>query len=58
MSLRREKWTPEEDAVLQQGTLAGQTPAEIAQTLGWTVSAVRKRAYTLRVPLRQMKTRR
>jgi hypothetical protein len=58
MSVRRhDRWTPEEDDILRQGALAGRTAFEIASLVGRTESAVRMRAYTLRVPLRQITTR-
>jgi DNA-directed RNA polymerase specialized sigma24 family protein len=49
---RRGRWTPEEDDILRQEALAGRTALEIASSVGRTLSAVRSRAYALRVSLR------
>jgi DNA-binding NarL/FixJ family response regulator len=51
MSNRREPWTPEEDAILQQAALAGWTAVEIAHQVGRSESAVRTRAHNLRILL-------
>ena len=55
---RREPWTAEEDLILPQEALTGRTASEIASLIGRTEAAVRTRAYTLRVPLRQLQARR
>jgi hypothetical protein len=52
------RWTAEEDDVLRQEALAGSPVAEIATKLGRSESAVRTRAYTLRVLLRTVGIRR
>ncbi len=57
MNLRGERWTPEEDAILRQGALAGQAVAEIARKVGRSESAVRARAYILWILLRQPRPR-
>jgi hypothetical protein len=54
---RRESWTPEEDSILRKEALAGRTAREIASLVGRTEAAVRTRAYTIRVPLRQTQGR-
>ena len=46
------RWTDDEDAILRREALAGRTVAEIASAVGRTESAVRVRAYVLRVLLR------
>jgi hypothetical protein len=46
------RWTAEEDDVLRQEALVGSPVTEIASKIGRSESAVRTRAYTLRVPLR------
>ena len=46
------RWTDDEDAILRREALAGSTVAEIASAVGRTESAVRARAYVLRVLLR------
>ena len=51
---QREPWTSEEDEVLRQAAFAGRNAREIAGLVGRTESAVRTRAYTLRIPLRQI----
>jgi hypothetical protein len=52
------RWTAEEDDVLRQEALAGGSVSDIASKLGRSDSAVRTRAYTLRVPLRTVGIRR
>jgi len=42
----------DEDEILRQEALQGSPVAEIASKIGRSESAVRTRAYTLRVPLR------
>ena len=51
-------WTPEEDGILAKEALAGSPPTEIASKLGRTESAVRTRAYVLRVLLRSANIKR
>jgi hypothetical protein len=48
---RGRAWTPEEDAILRRGALAGRTAGAIAEQLGRTGGAVRTRAYSLRIIL-------
>ena len=50
-------WTPEDDETLRKEALASRPVAEIAKKLGRSESAVRARAYILRVMLRQRKVR-
>jgi hypothetical protein len=45
-------WTAEEDDVLRQQASAGTSIAEIAAKIGRTKSALRARAYVLRLSLR------
>ena len=52
------RWTAEEDNILRQEALAGRPISEIASRIGRTESAVRTRAYTLRILLRQVGLRR
>ena len=52
MIIRRD-WTPREDAILQQGALAGQTVGEIARKVGRTMSAVLTRARNHQIKLRR-----
>jgi DNA-directed RNA polymerase specialized sigma24 family protein len=52
------RWTAEEDDVLRQEALVGSPVSEIASKIGRSESAVRTRAYTLRVPLRTVGMRR
>ena len=52
MRSETKRWTTEEDDILRQAALAGTSVAEIASTVGRTESAVRARAYVLRVLLR------
>ncbi len=47
----RRDWTPREDAILQQGALAGRTVGEVAREVGRTMSAVLKRARNLHIKL-------
>jgi hypothetical protein len=56
MKINREAWTPEEDEVLRGEALAGRLADEIARKIGRTESAVRSRAYILRVLLRRRKS--
>ena len=56
--MRPRPWTDAEDGVLRQGALAGKPVAEIASEVGRTESAVRPRAYVLRVLLRSAAARR
>jgi DNA-directed RNA polymerase specialized sigma24 family protein len=50
-------WTPKEEAILRQEALVGSSIAEIATKMGRYQSAVRARAYILRVVLRQPKSK-
>jgi len=52
MRIRRENWTAEEDATLQEMTKADRPIEEIALAVGRTVPAVRSRGYILRLRLR------
>jgi hypothetical protein len=45
----KKRWTPEEDAVLRNEALAETPVDEIARKTGRTESAVRSRAYVLRI---------
>lgn len=45
-------WTAEEDHILRREALAGSPTATIAKKVGRTESAVRARAYVLRILLR------
>lgn len=45
-------WTAEEDEILHREALAGSSIAQIAGVVGRTESAVRARAYVLRILLR------
>jgi hypothetical protein len=58
MRSETKRWTDEEDDVLRQEALAGSPVTEIAGKIGRSESAVRTRAYTLRVPLRIVGMRR
>lgn len=49
----RENWTPTEDDILRDEARAGRSFAEIATKIGRTESAVRTRAYVIRVLLRR-----
>ena len=53
MMIIRRDWTPREDAILQQGALAGQTVGEIARKVGRTMSAVLTRARNHQLKLRR-----
>jgi hypothetical protein len=53
MRLPRENWTPEEDEILRREAEAGRSAAEIAAEIGRTESAVRTRAYIIRVVLQR-----
>jgi hypothetical protein len=57
MRLPRENWTPEEDEILRREAEAGRSAAEIAAEIGRTESAVRTRAYIIRVLLRRPRSR-
>jgi hypothetical protein len=46
------RWTAEEDSILRQAALGGSSVAEITSKIGRRESAVRTRAYILRIPLR------
>ena len=58
MNPRTKRWTAEEDDILRQEALAGSPISEIASRVGRTESAVRTRAYTLGILLRQVGLRR
>jgi hypothetical protein len=58
MRSETKRWTTEEDDILRQAALAGTSVAEIASTVGRTESAVRARAYVLRVLPRPVGIRR
>jgi hypothetical protein len=58
MRPEKKRWTAEEDDVLRQEALVGSPVTEIASKIGRSESAVRTRAYTLRVPLRIVGMRR
>ena len=45
------RWSAEEDSILQREAVAGRSAIEIARKVGRTESAVRGRAYVLRVSL-------
>jgi len=51
MKHRPMPWTPKEEAILRQEALAGRPVAEIASKMGRSLSAVRTRAYMLRIML-------
>jgi hypothetical protein len=55
MKHRQMLWTHEDDAILRQGAVAGQPVGEIARKVGRSESAIRARAYVLRVALRRPK---
>jgi len=46
------RWITEDEDILRQAALAGTSVAEIASVVGRTESAIRARAYILRVLLR------
>lgn len=50
-------WTAEEDQILEREALAGSPTAVIAEKVGRTDSAVRARAYVLRILLRTSRRR-
>ena len=52
MRINREAWSSEEDAILREKALAERAVVEIARVVGRTESAVRSRAFILRVALR------
>jgi len=58
MRSETKRWTAEEDNVLRQAALAGNSVTEIASMLGRTEPAVRARAYFLKVLLRSVGIRR
>jgi hypothetical protein len=45
-------WTPELEEVLREGVIAGTSLSAIAKRLGRSESAIKSRAYTLRLILR------
>jgi hypothetical protein len=51
-------WTPELDKVLREEVVAGTSLLAIAKKLGRSESAIKARAYTLRLSLRSFGTRR
>jgi hypothetical protein len=51
-------WTPELDEVLRKEVIAGTSLFAIAKKLGRSESAIKSRAYTLRLSLRPLGTRR
>jgi DNA-directed RNA polymerase specialized sigma24 family protein len=51
MMIIRRDWTPQEDAILQQGALMGHTVGEVARKIGRTMSAVMTRARRRRLKL-------
>jgi DNA-directed RNA polymerase specialized sigma24 family protein len=57
MKHRAMPWTPEQEAMLREEALAGRPVAEIASMMGRSLSAVRSRAFLLRVMLRQPKSK-
>jgi DNA-directed RNA polymerase specialized sigma24 family protein len=58
MKPETKRWTSDEDEILRKEALAGSPVTEIASKIGRSESAVRTRAYTLRVPLRMVGMRR
>jgi hypothetical protein len=56
MMIIRRDWTPQEDDILQQGALMGQTVGEIARRVGRTMSAVLTRAYKRQIKLRRSRS--
>ncbi len=53
MRIRRGRWTQTEDSILREQVSAGRSVPEIAAKIGRTESAIRTRAYILRVTLRR-----
>lgn len=51
MTVRGKPWTPEEDDLLRREAHTGTSSADIANKIGRTCSAIRARAYILRVSL-------
>jgi len=47
-------WTPEEDDALRKAVIAGATLPALSNALGRSESAIRSRAYILRLSLRPM----
>jgi hypothetical protein len=56
--MRPERWTDDDDAVLRREALAGSPVIDIASILERSESAVRTRAYVLRILLRAVGVRR
>jgi DNA-directed RNA polymerase specialized sigma24 family protein len=56
MMIIRRDWTPQEDAILQQGALMGHTVGEVARKIGRTMSAVMTRARRRRLKLRRSRS--
>ena len=56
LMLIRRNWTPQEDAILQQGALMGHTVGEVARKVGRTMAAVMKRAHSLQIKLRRSRS--
>jgi hypothetical protein len=56
LMLMRRNWTSDEDAILQQAALAGQTVGEVARKVGRTMSAVMTRARGLQIKLRRQRS--
>jgi hypothetical protein len=56
LMLIRKSWTPQEDAILQQAALMGQTVGEVARKVDRTMSAVMTRAHSLQIKLRRSKS--
>jgi hypothetical protein len=54
----RAPWTPERDKELRSLVLSGHSVDSIAKALNRTAFAVRRRANTLRIPLRKIATHR
>jgi len=58
MKAETKRWTAEEDDILRKGALTGNQVREIARQVRRTESAVRARAYFLKVVLRSPGVRR
>jgi len=56
MMINRRDWTPQEDAILQQGALMGHTVGEVARKIDRTMAAVMKRAHSLQIKLRRSRS--
>jgi hypothetical protein len=54
MALKGPPWTPEEEEELRTLILGAQSVEAIARKLGRTPKAIRRRAGTLKLPLRQV----